>query len=52
MEAFAIPLTMPLDAPVTIATLSDSLLLFTMVLLQLPTDPNVHRCESHLALTI
>src|SRR2546425_12049611 len=34
---------MPLDAPVTIATLLNSLLTFTMI--RLPVPPNVHRCE-------
>ena len=37
---------MPLDAPVTIATLLDSRLIFTIV--PDPT-PNVHRCELRLA---
>src|SRR5947209_19772961 len=36
---------MPLDAPVTIATLLDSLLVFTIVLFRLPVPMNVHRCE-------
>src|SRR5438128_8974854 len=39
---------MPLDAPVTIATLLDSLLIFTIVLLT-PRTPNVSRCELRLA---
>src|SRR5438876_4284036 len=38
---------MPLDAPVTIATLLNSLLTFTMI--RLPVPPNVHRCELRLA---
>ena len=40
---------MPLDAPVTIATLLDSLLVFTIVLFRLPVPTNVHRCELRLA---
>src|SRR2546421_12727501 len=40
---------MPLDAPVTIATLFDSLLIFTIVLDPTPRTPNVHRCELRLA---
>jgi hypothetical protein len=36
---------MPLDAPVTIATLLDSLLICTIVL---DPPPNVHRCELRL----
>jgi len=40
---------MPLDAPVTIATLLDSLLIFTIVLDPTPRTPNVHRCELRLA---
>src|SRR2546428_13143565 len=38
---------MPLDAPVTIATLLNSL--FTIVLDPTPVPPNVHRCELRLA---
>ena len=40
---------MPLDAPVTMATLLDSLLIFTVVLDLTPRTPNVHRCELRLA---
>jgi len=40
---------MPLDAPVTIATLLDSLLIFTIVLDPIPRTPNVHRYELRLA---
>src|SRR5439155_10406802 len=40
---------MPLDAPVTIATLLDSLLVFTIVLFRLPVPRNVHHCELRLA---
>jgi hypothetical protein len=40
---------MPFDAPVTIATLLDSLLIFTFVLDPTPRTPNVHRCEVRLA---
>src|ERR1700682_124701 len=36
---------MPFDPPVTIATLFDSLLIFTIVL---DPPPNVHRCELRL----
>jgi hypothetical protein len=38
---------MPLDAPVTIATLLNNLLIFTIV--PTPVFPNVHRCELRLA---
>src|SRR3979411_471157 len=41
---------MPLDAPVTIATLLDSLLIFTTIVpIRLPVPPNVYRCELRLA---
>jgi hypothetical protein len=40
---------MPLDAPVTTATLLDSLLIFTIVLDPTPRTLNVHRCELRLA---
>jgi hypothetical protein len=38
-----------LEAPVTIATLLDSLLIFTIVLDPTPRTPNVLRCELRLA---
>ena len=40
---------MPLEAPVTIATFSDSLLIFTIVLDPTPRTPNVLRRELRLA---
>jgi hypothetical protein len=40
---------MPLDAPVTIATLLDSLLILTIVLDPTPRTPNVLLCELRLA---
>src|SRR5258708_16221303 len=42
------PAPMPLEAPVTIATLLDSLLIFTIVLDPTPVLPNVHHCGSRL----
>jgi hypothetical protein len=40
---------MPLDAPVTIATLLDSLFIFATVLDPTPLPQNVHRCELRVA---
>jgi hypothetical protein len=40
---------MPLDAPVTIATLLDSLLIFTIILDPAPRPSNVHRWELRVA---
>jgi hypothetical protein len=40
---------MPLDAPVTIATLLDSLLMFTIAFDPTPRPPNVRHCELRVA---
>ena len=39
---------MPLEAPVTIATLLDTLLISPLFLIRLPVPPDVHRCELRL----
>ncbi len=48
-KAVAIPPPRPLDAPVTMATLLDSLLMFTILAGPTSRTPNVQRCELRLA---